>query len=300
MKLSIGYITGRYFPRLDWFFDSLALQIQSDDDLEVIVVDALYDSRPEEFRRAFSPCTVRYVPAKPTVWQGKHRLTKEDWWALSSARNTFVAHARHDWLATLDDRMVLLPGWLEAIRRANAGNYAVAGTYSKVFDLKVEKGVMISHGKVIGSDHRLGRVGKDGIHPCGFDWYFGGSFSEATEWALKGNGHPEEADGIALNDVLYGLMLAKNGAHLKFDTSMAIIEDRVPSESGPYYRREDKGKSPHDKSHALLDRFNGKTRATQPFGELRALRESILTGGQFPIVTEPQKDWYDGQALKDM
>lgn len=313
MKLSLGYITGRLEPRLDWFLDSLSMQMRPDDEFEIIVVDALHTSRPTEFYDVKSPCPIRFIPVKPNVWQGKHRLTQCDWYALSNARNTFVASAKHDWLATLDDRMVLCPGWLEAVRDAQAGNYGVAGTYKKVSNLKVTLGqatpfasppresiVNNERGHATdGIDHRLSIVGYQGRHPCKGEWWFGGSFSEALEWSLQINGHCEDADGLGLNDVIYGIMLERNGIPLKYDTRMAIIEDRTPGHSGPDYMRTDKGKSPRDKSHALLDRIRGLKRCNNPFGELVTLRDSIQSGGEFPVILEPQVDWYDGQALKD-
>jgi hypothetical protein len=34
--------------------------------------------------------------------------------------------------------------------------------------------------------------------------------------------------------------------------------------------------------------------------DLQAVRSQILNGGAWPIPTEPQKDWYDGQDLSAM
>jgi hypothetical protein len=87
--VAIVYLTHRETPRFDWFADSLARQI-GDDDVEVIVVDGLFSpARAEGFvalaRGRFS---CRPVPAKPTPYNGSHRVTGAEYFAAASARNT--------------------------------------------------------------------------------------------------------------------------------------------------------------------------------------------------------------------
>src|SRR5512138_129803 len=113
MNLTIGLITSRTRPMLKWFFDSLRPQIKPEDNIRVIVVDLFADDPKRRTAVANSAGSIPFthVEPKPNYYQGKHRLTKDQWWAASSARNTVFALCRTDWVACCDDRCVLLPNW---------------------------------------------------------------------------------------------------------------------------------------------------------------------------------------------
>src|ERR1043165_3971320 len=96
-SLTITYVTGRKDPKIDWFFDSLDRQIEGSGVTinEVIVVSRYYLDYESLFLTQVKP--------KPNVWQGEHRLTKEDWWAMSNARNTALCLCKADYIAYVDD-----------------------------------------------------------------------------------------------------------------------------------------------------------------------------------------------------
>src|SRR6185295_9580550 len=76
---------------------------------------------------------VLVVPPKPSIWQGRYRVTRENWWGAANARNTFLCLASHDYLAFLDDRCHPAPSWLEAVRRGWQTRGSVyAGAYAKL------------------------------------------------------------------------------------------------------------------------------------------------------------------------
>lgn len=304
MNLTIVYITARARPCFNWFADSLTRQIRRDDDIRVIVVD-LYASAPDRasdllacvFDRAKFSLSLN--EPKPTPWQGRHRQTKENWWAAANARNTGILLCQTEWISFIDDRCVLLPGYLDGIRAAVKENYAVFGSYEKRHSMTVEAGVIKHGGIITGSDMRRAFCEERGVKPpmpAPGEWSFGCSITLPLEWTLQINGFDELCDGLSMEDVIFGLMLQNNGFKLMFDWRMVMVEDRTPEVHEHKMRREDKGKSPLDKSHAALDRLKGLKISTNPWS-LRELRGKKRE--EWPLPEPEIKDWYDGQPISE-
>lgn len=303
--LTVCYITGRMDPRIDWFFDSLIPQIYENEPVEILVVDRFANI----FNYVKDPpkaVPVRWAEPKPCVWQGRHRLTKDDWWAASNARNTAICLCKTPWIAFVDDRSVLQPGWLQQIRHAQDDGYAVCGGYQKRINMKVQGGLIIEKGEITGRDHRLqyakehrpGQV----VFPCPGEWMYGANLAVPLEWALAVNGYEELMDGLSAEDVVFGMMLANNNFPICFNIHMRIVEDRTPSEIGEPLPRTSKERHPHDtldKGHKALERFSHLKR-TEHQWNLSEIREQVLAGGQFPIPTGPTHDWFDDQPLAEM
>jgi len=301
VKLTIGYITARRQPCLEWFVDSLRKQIRPGDQIQILLVDFLHGERDLSSLRLDSAgqLTLRSVPCKPTVWQGPHRLTKDNWWAKSAYLNTAACLCETEWLATVDDRCLVRDGHLDGIRRAMEGRYAVAGWYEKRFDMEVEDGVIVKPGTVVGTDprHWSAEGGEPVVAPGG--WFFGANIALPVEWVFDVNGWDETCDSLGLEDCIFGSMLETIGRPIRYDAKLAIIEDRTPSAcEPPLAKRTDKGLSPADKSHGLLHRVFGKSQATHDL-DLRELREMVRRGEPFPIPTSPTHDWWDGQPLTE-
>lgn len=291
-SLTICYITARKEPHLPWFFYSLLRQTEPDDDVRVIVVDFFAETRKEQF---VAP-GLRIVPCKPNVWQGAHRLTSADYWAVSAYRNTGACLCETEWLAVCDDRCVLAPTYLQAIRDAMEGEYAVAGAYEKRYNMTVERGEIISQGMLDGRDPRA--TGNLAPRPIRGGGLYGCTSAMPLEWILEINGWDESCDSLGLEDSVFGEMLQENGRPIYYDERMMIVEDRTPGESDSATKRTDKGISPRDKSHGILDRTRGKRRATHDV-DLRAIRDGLKRGEPFPIPTGPTHDWWDGQPLSE-
>lgn len=299
-SLTIAYITARKEPEFHWFFQSLINQKRGRQHNLIIV-----DFYCPKFERN-GP--IIHTEPKPTVWQGKSRKTKADWWAASNARNTAICLCETDWIAMLDDRCVLMPNWLDAVERAMAGNYAVCGPYEKRHNMTVENGVIKNGGIITGEDSRLKYV-KDyytdpkhhmtNPYPAHPGWWFGCSTATPLEWALNVNGYPEDADGMGSEDYLFGHLLHNNGYPMKYDTEMMIVEDRTPERLGTEMKRTDKGVSPNDKSHAILKRYESQRQSQHPFN-LRTIHNAVLNCQPFPEPTWPVTDWYDGQPVCEM
>ncbi len=290
MNLSVGYITARHDPKIEWFLDSLRLQAKPEYEIEVIIVDALKDKRALNV-----PVECRHESPKPNIWGGAHRLTKDEWWHVSAARNTALCLCKSDYIVWVDDRCVLGPQWVRALRDALHGGYAVCGNYEKRHSMRVEEGNIVDFGKLDGKDER---DNGSGIRKC-YGQFWGGTYGMPTEWALKVNGWEELVDGLGAEDYLLGHMLINNGFLTQYDPKLKIIEDRTPGECGPTMRKTDKGVSPNDKSHAALERFGSLKASAHPWN-LRAIRESVLSGGVWPSVDEfPKIDWYDQMPIKE-
>jgi hypothetical protein len=282
-------------------------QLNKGEDVRIIVTD-FYADKPEIGGRTgvkfkLNDLGIKWIwtEPKPTVWQGKHRVTSQDWWAMSSARSTAVCLCETDYIMFLDDRCVLFPGWMEPVRQAIKERYIVAGAYEKRTGMIVTDGVITHGGIVIGKDSREEYVDKFWKKPEPFkapgEWTFGACLGAPLEWVLNINSWDETCDGCSMEDCIFGLMMQNNGYPIMYDKRIKIVEDRTPSELGYVMKREDKGVSPNDKTHALLAKLRGLKRAAHPF-DIRQLRSDILGGKPWPIPTWPTHDWYDGTEIK--
>jgi hypothetical protein len=300
-SLTVVMITARPEPEYNWWVDSLSRQW---DFPKLIVVDALTQRGIQNWKHV----NLTKVSPKPSVWQGIHRLTKQDWWATANARNTGICLCDTEWIGFVDDRLVLMPAWLHAVKDAMEGNYVVCGPYEKRTGMTVEGGVIKHGGIVTGEDTRLKYVNEHWTDPrhhltnpyqCPGEWTYTASLALPLEWALAVNGFDETSDGSSGEDYIFGLMLQNNGFPIKYDTRMMVVEDRTPEKLGTPMIRRDKGVSPNDKSHALLNKLRGLKRSIHPW-DIRAIRNEALKGKPFPIPTGPTVDWYDGQPLSEM
>lgn len=185
--LTVAFITARRDSRVQWFMESLAAQWVLLN--HVIVIDRFAETgnSEEAFKQAFrGPLRIErekgndlarwltVVHPKPNVWSGPHRLTKEDWFAAASARNTAICLCKTSHIAFVDDLSVFLPhnrtpphdeagnrvirSWCEAAYAACDGGYVACGAYKKVRNLVVEDGIPVSYDQTeSGTDDRLRR-----------------------------------------------------------------------------------------------------------------------------------------------
>lgn len=304
LPLTIVYTTARHEPKFEWFFESLFSQCRDTDRPNVIVVDTLANARagfmvengslPDLSRTYF---TTKHVLPKPTIWQGKHRITKEDWWAKSNALNTGIILCKTEWIAFVDDRSVLCDGWLRRVEAAMNGNYAVCGSYEKRANLQVENGEVVG-GEILGVDTRT-----PGLRD--FDSYYGGSGALPLEWCLAVNGFSENmCDGLGSEDSQFGTTLLNSGYPVKYDSDMRIIEDRTPGQIDGALKRADKNShlGQRAKSWDIVRAFRHAATSGNSF-DIRNLRDRVLLNGESLDSIKPSAshfDWYDGQYIGDM
>lgn len=326
--LTTVYITNRREPMIQWFLDSLDRECDGDySGLNVMVVDFYADEpgRKERFK-ALAHCPITHVTPKPTVWQGKHRLTKENYFAASNTRNTALCLAQDGYIAYADDLSVLVPGWLAQVRDAMNGGWIACGAFSKVKDLVVENGQIVSfagwpdepfpsiiplpiqimasakQGYSKGFDSRWDAVNELEPFPCEGNFHYGCSLAMPVEALLAVNGFDEDCDSMSGEDYICGLMLRQKGFELRYCKRMLTLESEDLHFLEPPFKRIIKPKPGwKDSSHTILDwvRNGGRNRAPN-YSDMRNLRSRVLAGEPFPVAQIPQHDWRDGQPINEM
>lgn len=297
-SLTVAFITSRKDSKVEWLLDSLRAQA-GNEQISLIIVDFYADepARRKELLLLLAamgsnfPFTI--TTPKPTVWQGPHRLTKENWWAKSSSLNTAICLCRTEWIAFVDDRCVLAPGWLDGVRAAMAGNYAVCGAYEKWANLQVENGVATG-GELLGADTRT-----PGLYP--FDTLYGGHCALPLEWCLQVQGYNESlCDSLGLEDSMFGAVVRNSGLPIMYNSAMKIIEDRTPGQIDGALKRADKDVhlGQRAKSWAIVRALKDKTTSQNEF-DIRNMRDRVLAGEPFPPPTGASIDWFDGQPLSE-
>jgi hypothetical protein len=310
MSLSIAFVTSRKEPRFDWFLQSLAHQLLKSDDIQIIIVDFYaqvcddwtqddVDRRKSELKLLLYQLglnsVAKWAAPMPTVWQGPHRLTKENWWAMSAARNTGLCYATKRWFLHLDDRCVLSPDFMAAVRENMIHeNRATFGCYQKRHNMTVENGFIKNGGVIKAEDSRKEYAIKywNGKTPmkCPGEWHYGCCGLIPTEWMLTINGWDMTCDGASAEDVIAGLMLQNNHYETYYDYRMAMIEDRTPELLCKPMIRRDKGVSPNDRSHAMLDMLKSRLYCKHPVN-LRILRQNAIKGMPWPQPYGPAFDF---------
>ena len=317
-SISICLNTARTSPRLDWVLDSLTSQLEPADNFEIIIVD--FFAQPCDdwtltdvwTRRAQIEIAivrnklegkVKWVAPMPSVWQGPQRLTKENWFANSAARNTFLLYATKKWILHLDDRCVLMPGFMDAVRANMNVPKVTFGKYEKRSGMKVENGIIVEAGTVTGVDGRHEYVRKnrnnDSPTPCGSEWFFGCCGLVPLKLLLSVNGWDIALDSLGMEDVMLGSQLANlPGVEFQYDHRMFMVEDRTPEACLPVMKRTDKGVSPNDRSHFYLEKLRGMNRASHPHN-LVEMRKSVQSGQPCPFIRWPESDSFDGMKTED-
>lgn len=311
MTLSIAYITTRLNPRVHWFLDSLTRQNNGNlEGLNVIVVDLHAGDRnltDPVWRFVNHFC--KHTFPMPSVWQGRYRLTKQDWFDASAARNAALCLAPDGYLAYVDDLSVLCDNWLVNVRQSMAFNGVTLGAYMKIRGLEVIGGVPQPYetNQIAGRDSRWGYGSDSGSVPCNGDMLFGCSLVGPVEAFLEVNGFGGSlCAGSGFEDVITGIVLENAGYRFNYNRNMMTLESEDGHHEEKTLRRESFEKHPNDvndKPHAILNMAKGGLkRFPDHWGEggLRAIRNTVLGGGTFPPIYTPEHEWFTGRKLCDL
>ena len=291
--LTIAYITFRRNPRFHWFTESLAREMNGrNTGVRIVVVDYYANERSEKVSQF-------HVAPKPCVWQGPHRLTSRDYFAAANARNTALCLAPDGWIAYVDDLSVLMPGWLNAVSDAMESGYIAQGAYKKVKDLSVRDGKMSYTPFTPGVDTRWWKGSDVCAVPSAPDWLYGCSAAMPVEALLSVNGWEEACDSLGSEDYITGFNLSKKGYEFRYDRRMLTLESEEGHHEEPSLPRFDKGQSPNDKSHKILE-LAREGKLSNEHVNIREMRHAALKGEPFPIPTKPTHDWYDNQPLSEL
>lgn len=308
--LTIAYMTNRKNEMSQWFFDSIKKQMGietgrldtsnffRENNVSVVLVDFLCS------KQDLQDFPIKWIQPKPNVWNGEHRLTKENWFAAASARNTALCHAKDGWILYVDDLSVCCPGFWQAVQDAmKRPGTITCGAYRKVKELVVENGEIKSFKDFpAGWDTRWHQVNQD-LSPCGGEWLYGASLVAPVEALLTVNGWNEGCDSLGSEDYITGMGLENAGYKFVYDRRLLTFESEEHHHIEPAFKRSDYGVSPNDFSHQVLNQVKNGLRYFPNFfpeGGIRKLREKILAGEPFPPCGIPEHHPYTGIALKDL
>lgn len=318
MNLTLAYFTSRKEPHIEWFLTSIRREFGGDySGLHVIVVDyhCVNQERKDWLvhklgQEEMGSLSVKHVPPKPTIWQGPHRLTKNNYFAASNARNTAFCLCTDNFIACVDDLSVMEIGWLDQVRHAMQHKYLVMGSYKKVYGLKVDTtaAYTFDHEKKISWDSRWPGGKETGIVKVTGSWLFGCSFGLPIEWAIKVNGFDEICDGAGAEDYDFGIRLQRAGLKMFYNRNMHTVESEEghSSEGNEHFIRKAKDMHYNGKTqgsdHVLLYRVlhEARIRTISKEYDLGELRKKVLEGEPFPIMKNPRHDWRDSQLLEEM
>lgn len=299
MKLSIGIITCRQHPCIGWFINSIRNNIRSDDDIEFIVVS---EDFPEGLK-VFGGIPVSFIMPKPCNWSGRHRITSENHWSKPNSINTFFCHAIYDHVLLVDDRSIAERGFMDAVREAHEGGYAMCGPYEKRINMNIVGGIAADIGVLTGSDDRelhVKKIGAPNPFTCPGSWFYGCVNFMPLEFALLVNGSPETwCNGLGMEDCVLGTLFENNGFPIRYDLRARLIEDRTPAFFGTPMKRTSFEKHPNDtgdKAHEVLRIIKTRKQSDNPF-DLRKLRELIQSGGSHPLPPKDEIEWFTKQPL---
>jgi hypothetical protein len=164
--------------------------------------------------------------------------------------------------------------------------------------MAVTDGKITDPGTLIGQDNRSmgGWSNMPATPTFGSHWY-GCCNALPLEWCLQVNGYPEIADGMRYEDTSFGGLLSRSGLSVCFDPRLYVTQDRTAGYPVPLGM--DKGVSPNDKSHKLIEKMGDSKVSLNDF-DIRAMRNSVLAGNPFPIPTTPTHCWFDNQPISEM
>jgi len=328
-ELTIAWMTARKDAKFDWFCDSLHAECGgSYFGLTVMAID--YWANPygcttslHEDRRAYILQSLRcpgeqfkWSAPKPTPWQGPYRQGRKDWFAAANARNTAVCLCETEYICFVDDLTVLNPGWLaEALNAMRFEKTVTCGSYRKVRKLVVVNGEIMSwephlvdNGKGAqvdaGLDNRLSHIDpKATEHSCQGQWLYGCSCIMPVEALLEVNGWDERCDGMGTEDYCTGINMQKKGWKFRFAPKMLTLESEEGHHTEGQMARADYGKSPNDKSHAMLNlclQGNGWSPVMFGNSDLRKLRTRVLEHQPFPTPPRNFLEWYNRKQIAEL
>lgn len=306
--LTLAYVTSRKDPKFEWWFDAITRQAKGNwEDIRIVVVSSALWGK--DYKEPFSanlnqqPVMSVITPPIESVWQGPSRLTNEDFFAASNARNTALCLAPDGWIAYCDDLSVPCAGWLDFIRGAMTQSKRIyLGAYRKVKNLVVKDGVAESYTVFPGGNDNRWNHGMDNEPvPCNGDMLYGCSLLAPVEQLLAVNGWPSAiCDGMGFEDVLMGIALENAGFRFSYVRQMLTLESEELHHVEPAYRRDDQGVSPDDKSHRALNIVKSGCKWFDNCYNVAQAREAALLGYGLPKVGNPQHEWYTGKHLSEL
>lgn len=323
--ITVVYITCRKNNPFHWFWDGFLNQKKSFPDIpmQFILVDYWADERKIDLSNDQGIETLHITPL-PSVWQGKHQVTKDTYYSAANARNTGFVYAIHSTVAFCDDVSILGEEWLTAVVDAAKGGYVALGAYRKVYNAEVVNGVLIKSELKSNSYDSRWHLTNDKVKVDG-GLFYGCSFCIPLELGLKVNGFDCLTDGIGYEDQIFGRRVEKAGGVFYYDKRMLTHESNDHISNDFIVKREDKvvgkerylqvlknfglnrsiynGKENKDASHLIVEIATQKPKvAAWNFFNLRELRNKRERGEEITLsdMKYPEKYWVDDRVISEM
>lgn len=230
-KLSIIYVTCRRNPMFKWFADTIISQyldgVVTD---QIVFIDSFIhheEGRAEKLRNIVDGrFEYLHIAPKPSIWRGKFRKTRSNFFDASATRNTGILVAEHDHIVFVDDLSALADGWINYHRKAADQKIVFCGAYDKVADIVIENNRIVSY-KGKNCDNRGANQVGDQTFKIGGGWVFGQNVSFPFEFLEKINGYDEFLARRGCEDCNLGirLELAGFGDSIFYNKNCLVIED---------------------------------------------------------------------------
>lgn len=219
VKLTVGLITKRSEPHIEWAFQSL--KDQSFKDFEYIIVDGYYDKRKDEIAKLIKDMDIQFpvlhIPDKPSRWKGQRPC-------ISNARNTVLIFANGKFVVHADDCCKMRNNWLERHLKWLEAGHLCAGAWIGYQDTTPD-GIGIEG--VYGLEDRSKSVTQPAI--VANTWLYGGNMGFPLQAALDINGFDEILDGeLGQDDTNFAIRLGRKGYRTIFDP-FCMIEYHISS-----------------------------------------------------------------------
>lgn len=325
--ITVAYITMRLENQFKWFFDGLVNQKKRFPDIpiQLIVVDYWKENRHINFTNDAGVECLHVLPM-PSLWQGRHKVTNDNWFTCANSRNTAFVYAKYDFLASCDDLTVLSDTWLASVVDAYKAGYCVLGSYQKAHDMQVENGALLNcRVESDGRDSREYLCRPNTKVLCKGELLYGCSFAMPVQKALEINGFDCLTDSIGYEDQIFGMRLDKVGCRFFYDRRMFTTESNDHVQNNMVVKRHDpmlgddrykellnqfrinKSYYPKDAnkdcSHILIEVAKQCTpQSVWNFFSLTQLRAKVQSGQEITLEDMNYKDrtWYDNKLISEM
>lgn len=312
--ISFIYITCRKNPKLELFINTLYQQVFDLNfditKIQLVIVDfeLQYDtSRLENFGKIINNrFDYVHVEPKPSKYQGKHKLTKVNYFSASGPRNTGVCYSKYDYLVFIDDLSAMGPNSFSHIVDYANKKIVVGFSYQKVNGLEFNNNKLYFKEHSSGIDSRI--QNKDFFRQIQGAQLYGYNASPLYE-ILKVNGYDEICASMGGEDYHYGHRLQLAGVKIYYSEHVRFYESEYDEGNGitsvfirrdPLLEKEkylyllkkynvDKrhvNEGRYDLSHLVLDILMQRDKSWTEGNNyhLTDLRNKIINGGQFDLT----------------
>jgi len=238
MKITICYITARRQPMFKWFVETLLSQYQNNIVIDqIIFIDSFVDYQQDRKEKLNQIVNNRFqylhIAPKPSIWRGKNRKTKTNFFDASAARNTGLILSENEHVVFVDDLSALTEGWINHHRKAAENKIILCGAYDKVYNIVIKNNKIESYGRKDCDTRAIHQPSEESIK-AGGGWVFGQNVSFPFEYLEKINGYDEFFARRGCEDCNLGIRLELAGYKdlIYYNKNCLIIEDEFMHSTG--------------------------------------------------------------------